>query len=110
MAMDDNFVLNRKAFIAGGAAGIEYYNQGGTVCDGGASFGVGFVFGKDYTMQNVYDVESIILNCSKMKHEDADIRIILIEEMPPYFLGQKDLDSVINIAQDRIQKVLDERG
>ncbi len=110
IAMDDNFVLNRKAFISGGAAGIEYYNQGGTGCDGGASFGVSLVFGKEYTMQNVYDVESIILNCSKMKYEDADIRIILIEEMPPYFLGQKDLDSVINIAQDRIQKVLDERG
>ena len=110
MAMDDNFVLNRKAFISGGAAGIEYYNQGGTGCDGGASFGVSLVFGKEYTMQNVYDVESIILNCSKMNYEDADIRIILMEEMPPYFLGQKDLDSVINIAQDRIQKVLDERG
>jgi hypothetical protein len=68
------------------------------------------VFGKEYTMQNVYDVEKFILNCSKMKSEDADIRIILIEEMPPYFLDQKDLDAVIKIAQDRIQKVLDERG
>ena len=35
--------------------------------------------------------------------------MILIEEMPAYFLGQKDLDSVIRIAQDRAQKVLDER-
>ena len=32
------------------------------------------------------------------------------KEMPPYFLGQKDLDSVIKIAENRIQKVLDERG
>jgi len=29
--------------------------------------------------------------------------------MPAYFLGQKDLASVIKIAQDRAQKVLDER-
>lgn len=36
--------------------------------------------------------------------------MILIEEMPAYFLGQKDLDSVIKIAENRIQKVLDERG
>jgi len=43
-------------------------------------------------------------------NEDADISKILIEEMPAYFLGQKDLDSVIKIAENRIQKVLDERG
>ena len=111
IAMDDNFVLNRKAFIDAGTAGLTYYNQGGSVCDGGASFGIAnLVFGKEYTMQNVYDVEKFILNCSRMRSEDADIRIILIEEMPPYFLGQKDLDAVIKIAQDRIQKVLDERG
>ena len=42
--------------------------------------------------------------------DDASISIILIEEMPAYFLGQKDLDAVIKIAQDRIQKVLNERG
>lgn len=36
--------------------------------------------------------------------------MFLIEEMPAYFLGQKDLDSVIKIAENRIQKVLDERG
>ena len=35
--------------------------------------------------------------------------MILIEEMPAYFLGQKDLNSVIKIAENRIQKVLDER-
>ena len=36
--------------------------------------------------------------------------IILIEEMPAYFLDQKDLDAVIAIIQDRAQTVLDERG
>jgi len=35
--------------------------------------------------------------------------MILIEEMPAYFLGQKDLDSVVKIVENRIQKVLDER-
>ena len=44
-----------------------------------------------------------------MSYEDSAISIILIEEMPAYFLGQKDLDSVVKIAQDRAQKVLDER-
>ena len=52
----------------------------------------------------------MILSCSQIKTEDSDISIILIEEMPAYFLVQKDLDAVIKIAQNRIQKVLDERG
>ena len=34
---------------------------------------------------------------------------ILIEEMPAYFAGQKTLDQVIPVMQNRIQKVLDER-
>ena len=66
--------------------------------------------GKEYTVQDIDFVESVILSCSKIKSEDSDISIILIEEMPAYFLGQKDLDEVIKIAQNRIQKVLDERG
>ena len=110
IAMDDNFVLNRKAFLEAGAAGIEYYNRGGRICEGGNSLGGYWAFEEEYTMQSVYDVENIILNCSKMESDDADIRIILIEEMPPYFLDQKNLDEVIEIAEDRIQTVLDERG
>ena len=41
---------------------------------------------------------------------DAAISAILVEEMPSYFSGQKDLDEVVNIIQDRVQTVLDERG
>ena len=44
-----------------------------------------------------------------MNSENSDMSMILIEEMPAYFLGQKDLDSVIVIIQDRVKKVLDER-
>lgn len=32
-----------------------------------------------------------------------------LEEMPAYFLGQKNLDDVIKITQDRVLKVLNER-
>ena len=44
-----------------------------------------------------------------MHSEDQAISIILIAEMPAYFLGQKDLNDVITILQDRVQKVLNER-
>ena len=41
---------------------------------------------------------------------DAAINLILVEEMPAYFIGQKSLEEVAKVAQDRAQKVLDERG
>ena len=62
-----------------------------------------------FTEDDLAYLESIILSCSHFDSADASVTIILIEEMPPYFLGQKDLQSVIKIAQDRAQKVLDER-
>ena len=45
-----------------------------------------------------------------MDSPDSAINLILAEEMPAYFLEQKDLASVVKIMQDRMQKVLDERG
>ena len=112
-AMDGKFVLSRDAFRKAGAAAVEYYNG-----DGGYEFfgfdNVRFVpvaEDKRYMLsdKNLDDVEKIILSCSIMNNVDPAIDIILVEEMPPYFLGQKDLDSVVKIAQDRAQKVLDER-
>ena len=54
-------------------------------------------------------IDELIASCSNADFSDASINIILAEEMPAYFLGQKKLDQVIRIAQDRVQKVLDER-
>ena len=63
-----------------------------------------------FTKDDINNLERILLSCSNMINADSEINIILIEEMPAYFLGQKNLDAVIKIAQDRAQKVLDERG
>ena len=108
-AMKDNFVLNREAFRQGAEKAVEYYNG-----DGYKNY-----FGWDeelmknrimYSEANIDSMENIILSCSKMSSADAEINLILVEEMPAYFTGQKDIDAVISIAQDRIQKVLSERG
>ena len=108
IAMNDAFVINRESFTKAGSAAITYYNNGGSSFSGGNGGG----FGRSYafTSKDIDQVENVILSCSTIKSEDPDISIILIEEMPAYFLGQKDLDAVIKIAEDRIQKVLDERG
>lgn len=109
IAMTDTFVINRKAFKNAGSAAIQYYNNGGSSFNGGSgSSALGI--GKDISTDNVNFIENIILSCSKIKTEDSDISIILIEEMPAYFTGQKELNAVIEIAGNRIQKVLDERG
>ncbi len=63
-----------------------------------------------FSDKNVDDLEKIILSISRMNSSDASINIILVEEMPAYFSGQKDLNAVVTIAQDRAQKVLAERG
>lgn len=112
LAMNDNFVLSRDAFRQGAAKAVEYYNgEGGYDIFGydvatGMPASNGLVFGE----QNITDMENNIQNCSIIYAPDATINLILIEEMPAYFMGQKSLEEVIAIAQDRVQKVLDERG
>ena len=108
-AMKDNFVLSREAFREGGKACIDFYNGDGY------EYYFGYYENEQakrikFSEKNIDDMEDIILSCSKTNTKDSAINLILIEEMPAYFSGQKDLNSVINIAQDRIQKVLDERG
>jgi len=51
-----------------------------------------------------------INNASGYTGGDSDISIILYEEMQAYFCGDKTIDDVISIIEDRAQTVLDERG
>ena len=110
LANEEHLVINRQALRTSGLKAIEHYNL--------SSIGMGTYAAVDpsqensrykYSEKDLDKLEKTILSCSGMKTQDTAISIILIEEMPPYFLGQKDLASVIKIAQDRAQKVLDER-
>jgi hypothetical protein len=109
--MEEHFVLNREALRKGGKAAVEYYNGP----EGDMMFGYDSMTGEPlanrikFSDKNIETLESIILSCSGMHTEDQAINLILIEEMPAYFTGQKSLDDVIKIVQDRVQKVLDER-
>ena len=95
------FALNRNAFRSAGDGAIKFCNNRDD------DFSANKV---KFTKDDINNLERILLSCSNMINADSEINIILIEEMPAYFLGQKDLDAVIKIAQDRAQKVLDERG
>ena len=110
LALQENYVLNKAALRKAGMAAADHFND--PFYDGiyvpipnGPSQQKRYIFSK----KNIDDLEDIILSCSGMHSEDQAVSIILIEEMPAYFTGQKSLDDVIKIAQDRAQKVLDER-
>ena len=106
-----SFTLNREIFERVGREAVDYFNE--NPIDG---MYYGYGYGMDipqnrikFTYDQVEDLEKTIESCSKTNTQDASINVILVEEMPAYFSGQKDLDEVVKIAQDRVQKVLDER-
>ena len=111
LAKGGNFVLNKEAFRAGAKEAVDFMNG-----PGGESY-LGYDKNGDpvsnrtkFSEKNIDDLEKIVLSVSGMNSTDAAIGLILIEEMPAYFSGQKDLNDVIKIAQDRAQKVIGERG
>ena len=114
LAMSDNFVINREAFREGGMKAVEFYNGEGGENMFGYDYETGMPIEESkrikFSEQNINDMEKIIESCSSMYSADAAIDLILVEELPAYFLGQKSLEDVARVAQDRAQKVIDERG
>ena len=53
-------------------------------------------------LQMLDDVDSVMLS-------DNPVLMIVSEEIPPYLIGQKDLDSVIGTVNSRTRIVFDER-
>ena len=110
LVMSDKLVINRDALRQGCNAAIDYFNnEVGTQEIYDYEAGTYVRLRTEFTAQDTDNLENTILSCSRMNSADSDISMILIEEMPAYYLGQKDLDSVVVIIQDRVQKVLDER-
>lgn len=54
--------------------------------------------------------EGFITSSCTITRADPSIVVIVREEMPAYFSGQKSLDEVIEILQDRVQTFVNERG
>lgn len=111
LVMNDNLVINRTAFRNGCNAAIEYFNS----AEGSQNLydyaaGTYVTCRTKFSAEDVDNLENTILSCSKTNAIDSAINLILIEEMPAYFCGQKELSEVVVIVQDRVQKTLDERG
>lgn len=109
-AMSGCFVLNREAFRAAGEEAVKYFNENSLSSVYGYT-GMDVPANRiKYTSEHIDTLEKIIDSCSLMRTEDSAINLILLEEMPAFFSGQKDLAAVTQIAQERVQKVLDERN
>ena len=58
----------------------------------------------------VGEYEKMIESCKSMSTFDPALELIVQEEIPAYFSGQKSLDEVINIINDRSKTYLSERS
>lgn len=108
-ASEGNFSINREAFRKAGLDAVNYFNS----ISINGNYTASEIKPKNrliFTASHIDALEKIVLSCSSLYSRDPDIERILVEEMPAYFVGQKSLDEVVRIAQDRVQKVLDERG
>ncbi|MBD5529894.1 MAG: extracellular solute-binding protein [Lachnospiraceae bacterium] len=62
--------------------------------------------GTSYVEEYIAFMDSCILSPIK----DARVASIVLEEVEPYFAGDKDMDTVIGIIQSRVQMYLNENG
>ena len=86
---------------------IKSYNQGNLLLPMDDMLRADYVFdpkaGLDVIfLQTLENVDSILMS-------DNSIMMIVSEEIPPYLIGQKDIDSVISTINSRTQIVYDER-
>ena len=108
LAKNGYLSINREIFRETGYQAVDYLNS----ISVSAHFEEGGHPSKNrvtFTKKHIDQLEQTLLNCTTMKYTDPDIEKILVEEMPAYFSGQKSLEETAKIAQDRVQKVLDER-
>ncbi|MBP5179931.1 MAG: hypothetical protein J6127_01400 [Clostridiales bacterium] len=106
--------VNRQAFAQVSDEYItsfnsRYNNSGATGSTEAMSMSSVFSGPADDSLKNGF--ESVVTGLTGNGYTvDAPINAIVREEIPAYFEGQKSLDEVINIINDRVQTVLNERG
>ena len=58
----------------------------------------------------IQNFKDMINSCAVSQSIDPAIVIIINEEMPAYFTGQKSFDDVVNLINNRVTTVLNEQG
>ena len=103
--------VNVNAFVNTGHAAIDDYNSY-------VQEQLRWATPEDIQMMGLYELDyscidkfqDLIESCSQVASQDSAVVTIVREEMPAYFSGQKDIEDVISVMEDRVQTFLDERG
>lgn len=108
--ISDAFPMNKEAFKSSMQKEIDKYNViYDYYNDNGYEEAIrieGYKKVNEDVLNSFYDSISNITNVSRA---DSALYPIIAEELAAYFAGQKDIDSVITIINDRAQTVFDER-
>ena len=104
--------VNRAAFQTASAKYIESYNNDIDVYSRRMSEAEMILYGLDTTRMDdsaITDLTNLIESLSGWCINDGSINAIIREEMPAYFEGQKTLEQIIPVLEDRVQTVINER-
>ena len=107
MPLAHGFPVNTDAYDLVAEDAVQAYNtymsrQFGYVLDIHSTTDVG--------LDDIRIIRDIITSIDHVTTSDYDINIIVYEEMQAYFVGDKTLDEVIEIMNDRARTVINERG
>lgn len=111
--LDSGIPVNRAAFADVGSQYSDYQNArlesaGGYYTP--AQMRAEGINPDPIEASDIDDFASFIGELTGWYTNDGSINAIIREEMPAYFEGQKTLDQVIPVLEDRIQTLLNERG
>lgn len=110
MTIEKEFPVNKNAFQSSVQKGIDssndYFNS---FLKLGYSEQELISAGIVYISDIDGDIYDMALNVDSLSRSDTALYPIITEEIAAYFAGQKDIDSVISIINDRAQTIYDER-
>ncbi|MCQ2528889.1 MAG: extracellular solute-binding protein [Saccharofermentans sp.] len=105
-ANEYGFCVNIKAYESAGEKIVEAYNK--SIDDGNYSYS-GHDKATKVDKSIVTELESSLITNGHVLMSDPSINIIITEEIPAYLSGQKKIDDVISVIENRANTVLGER-
>ena len=104
----NEFPINKKAFDEIGTECIDIFNNQ-IDRDYSLMFGSSDRSSMHVEKENLGTLRNVTESVDHIYKSDADIDIIVYEEIQPYLAGDKSLDDVIKVMNDRARTVMNER-
>lgn len=108
IAVEWSFPVNRTSYETTALAMVDRYNN---ILNGNINYSYSgwALVGPEVEEQAVYSFADKCIGVSHVKVADPTISIIISEEIQPFFVGQKSIDEILVILQDRINTFVAER-